>query len=192
VLIHRQDQRGVTLVELMIGIAILAILVSQALPSFGSWIQNQQIRNTAEAILNGLQVAKAQAIKANTNTEFVLVAAAVDPTSVANVGAAASTAGTNWIVRNFQAGGAYGASDYVQGRVGQEGSRNATVASGQGSFVFTPLGRLLNPPAASINIDVDNINAYSGKRTMRVIVTPGGQIRMCDPNKVDPTNPQYC
>ncbi len=189
--IHRHGQKGFTLVELMIAVAIVGILLTQAVPSFSAWIQNAQIRNSAEAILNGLQLARAQAVQRNASVELALIAAGTDPVA-ANVGAAASVSGSNWIVRNYQATGAYVAADFIQGRSGQEGSKSATVAAGQGSFVFTSLGRLLNPPAANVNIDVDSGNTYTNKRTMRVIVSPGGQILMCDPNKVDPGNPQFC
>jgi type IV fimbrial biogenesis protein FimT len=198
VLAIRHRQEGVTLIELLVGIAILAILLSQAMPSFTAWIQNQQIRNGAEAILNGLQLAKAKAVQSNINTELALIPAATDPTC-ANVAAATSTTGSNWIVRTFQASGAYQCnppaptpSDFIQGRSGEEGSRNATIVADQGSFVFTPLGRLLNPPAADVKIRVDSASSYTDKRRMCVIVTTAGQILMCDPNRVDPTNPQFC
>lgn len=190
-LIQRHRQWGVTLIELMIGIVILAILLSQAMPSFTAWVQNQQIRNSAEAILNGLQLAKARAVQSNTNTELALIPAGTDP-APANVAAAATTTGTNWIVRTFQATGNYTAADFIQGRSGEEGSRNATIVAGQASFVFTPLGRLLNPPAADVQINIDSASNYNNRRPMRVTVSPGGQIRMCDPNRVDPTNPQFC
>jgi type IV fimbrial biogenesis protein FimT len=190
VLTNRHKQGGFTLVELMIGLAILALLLTQALPSFTSWLQNLQIRNTAESILNGLQLAKAQAVKSNTSVELVLTA--TSPPNAANVGAPAAATGKNWIVRTFQSTGAYTATDFIQGRAGTEGSKNATVAATQASFVFTPLGRLLNPPATNVNININNSQSYGNKRPMRVIVSPGGQILMCDPNKVDPSNPQFC
>jgi type IV fimbrial biogenesis protein FimT len=170
----------------MVGLAIVGLLLMQAVPSFSAWIQNMKVRNSAEAILNGLQLARSQAVRSNASTELVLITG--EPLA-SNVGAAASTIGTNWIVRNYQSGGVYTASDFVQGRSGKDGSKNAVVAAGQGSFVFTPLGRLLNPPAANVNIDV---STPTGTRPMRIIVSPGGQILMCDPNKVDPTNPQFC
>jgi type IV fimbrial biogenesis protein FimT len=182
-------QHGVTLVELLIGMAILAMLVMQALPSFNSWLQNLQIRNAAEAILNGLQVAKAHALKTNIVTEFVLTKGQPVP---ANTGAAASASGTNWIVRTYQSSGNYTEEDFVQGRPGDEGSKNATVAAGQSSFVFSPLGRLVNPPSEDVHIDVNNGMTYENRRSMRVIISPGGQIVMCDPNKTDASNPQFC
>jgi type IV fimbrial biogenesis protein FimT len=190
--------RGFTLIEVLITVTILGILIALGLPAFTSLIQNLQIRTSAEAILNGLQLAKAQAVRSNLSTELVLTTA--NPVA-ANVGAAATVNGTNWIVRTYKQNGVYlnagcpvpgPTCDFVQGRIGQEGSKSAVVASGASSFVFTPLGRLLNPPAGNINIDVTSSNAYSGQRPMRVVVSPGGQILMCDPNRVVPNNPQFC
>jgi type IV fimbrial biogenesis protein FimT len=189
VLTPHPDPRGFTLIEMMLAIAILGILLAVGLPTFTTWIQNQQIRNTAESILNGLQLAKAQAVRSNASTQLILTNATP---IAANVGAAASTTGTNWIVRSYQTINPYAAADFIQGRSGQEDSKNATVAAGSGSFIFTALGRLLNAPAANVNIDVTSSVTYSGKRPMRVIVSPGGQILMCDPDHVDPGNPQFC
>ncbi len=186
----RQRQGGLTLVELLIGLAILGALLLQGLPSFAAWLQNQRIRNTAESILNGLQVAKAQAVRSNLSTELALVPGTTDPVA-ANVGVAASTSGTGWIVRTFRADGSYTAADFVQGRSGKEASAKVTVAAPQGSFVFTPLGRLLNPPATNIEINVGHTDSYADKRPMRVVVTTGGAIRMCDPNG-PAGNPQTC
>jgi type IV fimbrial biogenesis protein FimT len=187
-MLNLRPNRGFSLIELLVALTIVGVVLMQAVPSFSDWIQNQQVRTSTEAILNGLQLARAQAIRSNASTEFALIAGTTEPL-VSNVGAAASASGTNWIVRNYQAAGIYTAPDFVQGRSGKEGSKTAVVAAGQGSFVFTPLGRLLNPPAADVAI---NVSSPTSTRPMRIIVSPGGQFLMCDPNKVDPTNPQFC
>ena len=58
-------QRGFTLVELMIGIAIVGLSLVMAAPSFSSWIQSTQIRTAAEAVQNGLQLARGEAVRRN-------------------------------------------------------------------------------------------------------------------------------
>ena len=65
-------QAGVSLVELLIGIAILAILISFGISSYRSWIQNSQIRNSAESVVNGLQLARAEALRRNAYVRFNL------------------------------------------------------------------------------------------------------------------------
>jgi len=57
-------QQGVTLIELMVGIAILATLLAMGIPAFTGWIQDTQVRTAAESILNGLQTARAEAVRA--------------------------------------------------------------------------------------------------------------------------------
>lgn len=181
-------QRGVTLVELMIGIAVMGFLLSQAVPAFTIWMNNLRIRAAAEAILNGLQLAKAEAVKSNLSTEFVLT------TASPAFGVTGSVSGTNWVVRTYQSGGTYTAADFVQGRSASDGSSNVSVAAGQANVVFTPLGRLSNPPAADINIDVTS--SFAGSRSMRVSISRGGQVLMCDPDVtakgLNPNNPQFC
>ena len=50
-------ERGFSLVELMVTVAVLSLLMTLAVPSFNEWIQNGRIRTAAESIQNGLQVA---------------------------------------------------------------------------------------------------------------------------------------
>src|SRR2546425_7571454 len=68
---RRRSQRGFTLIEIMISLTVLGILLMVALPSFGTWLQNQQLRAASEATLNGLQVARAAAIQRNVLVQFV-------------------------------------------------------------------------------------------------------------------------
>jgi prepilin-type N-terminal cleavage/methylation domain-containing protein len=44
-------QFGFTLIELMIGIVVLAVLVSLSMPMFREWMASTQIRNASDALL---------------------------------------------------------------------------------------------------------------------------------------------
>ena len=64
--------RGFTLIELMVAVAIFGLLLTLGSRSFTAWIQNQQIRTGAESVLNGMQLARGEAVKRNASAMFVL------------------------------------------------------------------------------------------------------------------------
>ena len=65
-------ERGFTLVEVMISITVLGIILMLGLPAFGTWLQNQQLRAASEGMLNGLQTARAEAIRRNLLVQIVV------------------------------------------------------------------------------------------------------------------------
>lgn len=204
---------GFTLVELMIGITILAILLGIAVPNFQTWFQNIQIRNAAESITNGLQRARAEAVTRNTTVRFQF-------TNNLSATCALSTISTNWVVSQDNPVNSCNsaASDTVaprliQTRAASEGSLNAVVATAtlkadgtaatavfDGSITFDGLGRITAPAtdAAMVAVDVSNptggscATAAGPMRCLRIEISiPGGQARMCDPAK-PATSPQGC
>lgn len=206
VLTQWHNQQGVTLIELIVGIAILAILLAVAAPNLSSWIQNAQIRTAAEAMQNGLQLARAEAVRRNASVRFQLM----DTTSNACV---LSTTGVNWIVSQDDPSGACASTPsdtvaprIIQMRAGTEGSTNATVASTQSPIAFNGLGRQVsatnadlsttaNPPV-TVTIDIKNPTGglcmpAGTMRCLQVQVSASGQVRMCDPAIVS-TDPRGC
>lgn len=155
-------QTGVTLIELVIGLAVFGILTMLALPSFTAWLQNLQIRAATESIQNGLQTARAEAIRRNAQVSFSMAG----PDSSWNV-AVVSTA------------------ENIQTRAGTEGSPNAQITTTDPVIVFDGLGKA--NLAANATIQVTNPQGGAcgtGATSMRcldVTVAVGGQIRMCDP-----------
>ncbi|MBK7423660.1 MAG: GspH/FimT family pseudopilin [Propionivibrio sp.] len=61
------------MIELLIGVAVLGILLALGASSFRVWIGNMRIRTTAEAIQNGLQLARGEAVRRNALVRFQLV-----------------------------------------------------------------------------------------------------------------------
>lgn len=66
-------QRGFTLVELIVTIAVLALILFAVMPSIGTWLENTRIRNVADSLQNGLQVARGEAVRRNQNVSLWLV-----------------------------------------------------------------------------------------------------------------------
>lgn len=170
-------QKGVTLIELMIGLTILGILVMAALPSYTAWIQNTQIRTATESVLNGMQLARAEAVRRNTNVRLVFGAA------------------SSWTVS------VPGTGEQIQARTSGEGSQNVTVTrtpAATTTITFNSLGRVVANADASASItqvDLDvppTILAASASRELRIVVSAGGNVRMCDPNVTDATDPRKC
>ncbi|MCC7546497.1 MAG: GspH/FimT family pseudopilin [Burkholderiales bacterium] len=169
---HAALQRGVTLIELMIALVIVAMLILVAMPSFSAWMANAQIRNAAEAILNGMQFARTQAIQFNTAVQFEL------------------TGETIWTVSRVSDG------EELQRRV-EEGSANATSITQPDAatiLTFNGMGWIIANDDGSDSItqvDVDSSLDIDGERPLRITVTPGGSLKMCDPAVAAP-DPRVC
>lgn len=60
--------RGLTLIELMIAVAIAAVLMALAAPNFQQAINGNRLSSAAAEVVGGLQLARSQAIRANRRT----------------------------------------------------------------------------------------------------------------------------
>ena len=65
-----KKDRGFTLIELMITVAIVAIVASIAFPSFQKLIQDQRTIAQANDLLGSIQVARSEAVKRGRNVTF--------------------------------------------------------------------------------------------------------------------------
>ena len=57
-----QTQRGVTLIELLLALGLLVLLVTQAVPAFGQWLDRHRLQAAARAVAADLQLARSEAI----------------------------------------------------------------------------------------------------------------------------------
>lgn len=166
-------QAGVNLIELMIGLAVLAILILVALPSYTVWIQNTQIRTAAEGLLAGLDLARAEAIRRNTNVELQM------------------NSGSSWTVRVVSGG------QVIQRRE-EEGSGGAVVTvtpAGSTKVTFNGFGRVTanedgTLPITEVKVDSDKI-APADSRELCVMIGSSGLVRLCDPQVAAP-DPRAC
>ena len=165
---------GFTLIELMIAITVLAILLYVALPNFAVWIQNTQIRTAGEAILNAMQLARAEAIRRNVNIEMRM------------------DVSSGWTAR------VAGTGEVIQSRLAGEGTAAALVTItpvGAKTVTFNSFGSIGTnadgtATVTEIKIDSPAISA-ADSRELCILVRAGGNVRMCDP-QVAVTDTRSC
>jgi type IV fimbrial biogenesis protein FimT len=141
---------GFTLLELLMVIAIIAILGALAVPSFNTTVEKRRIVEAAEAVLADLRWARAEAIKRNKKVRVVFTTGSswsyrvtVDPYNSADdlkTVNGSSFPSTNSLTANFGSV-AYTTFEPVRG-TGSAG--NATIASDNFSATVTvsTLGRM--------------------------------------------------
>lgn len=168
---------GVTLIELITGMAVLLVLMALAAPSYNQWLENSRVRTLAESIQQGLQLARAEAVKRNTQVQFVME----DDLS--------------WyigcVVPNDDDDDDDGRPDCpaeIQTKSSKEAFANSTTVTftpGDTSIaIFSGFGRVAKAPAAASfeQIELSTTALEEGqRRDLRVILGAGGSVRMCDP-----------
>jgi type IV fimbrial biogenesis protein FimT len=196
----KTQQRGVTLIELAVVLAVVAILFATAAPSFSTWVHNVQIRTATESVQNGLQLARAEAIRRNRSVMFWLTS-----TSTADwlVGCA-NPVGAGTVPE--QPGDCPGTltnatptpSNYIQRQAAadqQTALPQITVApAGATNVTFNSVGLVIpnvDGSASITQITVNDPSVSSGARPLIVTIS-GGQIRMCDPNLSLANDPRGC
>lgn len=197
--------RGFTLVELIVTIALLSILVALASPSFSQWIRSAQVRTVAETLQNGVRTAQAEALRRNRQVVFLLT------NDEPGLSAVATESGRNWVIRWIPLPGdtvvatAPDNQPFVQGGAVADFAGGVNI-TGPAAICFNALGRRVAATAAATGVTgavctVDpgeplaafEIERAGAARPLRVTVALGGQVRLCDPARtVGTTTPDGC
>lgn len=196
-------QAGVTIIEMMIALTIMALLVFLALPNMSTWLNNTQIRTAGETLLAGINLARTEALRNNTVARFQM-------TTSLDSACALSNTGTSWVVSLADPTGACDttpsnttAPQIIQKKSGSEGAQRAEVTADGSTIYFNGLGRLASPGGAANITRIEIANSAGGvcrhldttngtMRCLSITISTGGQIKMCDPAVTDPTDPRIC
>jgi len=189
--------RGMSLVELMVGLGIATFLLMAGMPAFVTWLQNAQNRTAAEVIMNGMQLARLEAVKRNAVVRFDLTD---DSGRIAwNVGCVTVTDQCPATIQRRVADEAAvnaraGVSKTVLPTSIPAGYFSSPIAAGTeltAGVSFNGLGRVVNEGEDIARVDITNVSSEDARRYV-VMVTSGGLVRMCDPALSLEKTPQGC
>ena len=178
------NARGFTLIELLIAVTIFGFLIMLAGPMYTEFMGNAQIRNGAEAMLNGVRLAQSKALGFNLPTILTFDAA------------------NGWTVSTDDPDNP-GTPLFTETYSFKDGAKQVTVAPTPGAgteITFDGLGRLVgNTDGATTITAFDITNTTSGTRPLRVVVSNTAKAtgtKLCDPDPAiaanDPTDPRIC
>jgi type IV fimbrial biogenesis protein FimT len=201
----RHHSTGISLLELLVAIAVLAVLLAAVMPSASEVLANLRLRAAAEAAISGIQKARSEAVKSNQTVTFWLVSsnsiAALDnscqlsDTSSSWVvsyddptGACAQTPSTDTAPRIVQ----INATGAAVNNMAVSALNSAGTASKQVSF--NGIGRHPDATVATDISTIDFTSSTSGARRLRVEISAMGGIRMCDRDLpvTTPQDPRAC
>lgn len=193
---------GFTLIEMMITVAIIAVLLGIGVPSFQSFIRNAELRTSAESIQAGLNLARTEALRRNVPVSFWLV------NGISST-CARSESGKSWVVSLDNPVNACDAATsaaiaprLIQSHLGTNGGAGVSVNAVDGNnpvaaascVTFNGFGRIQatctggDAPIARITL-----SATTGPgRTLQIQIAPGGAVRACDPSVTAASNPAHC
>lgn len=156
-------QRGISLIEMIVVIAMLGIVLAAGAPAFDTWMANSQIRGTAESIQNGLQLARAEAVRRNASVGFELF----------------PNQDVLWRVCCNAAGQA------VQQQPLNRAANLTITPAAAATYNFNGIGRVSNWNTTWGNViafGVTRPNAGSGVRNMQIELGSFGSVRICHPS----------
>jgi type IV fimbrial biogenesis protein FimT len=178
------NQRGVTLLEAMVVITIAAIVVAVGAPSLQSWIVSGRLRVKAESVLNGLQLARSEALKRNTAVFFTLSADS------------SWTVGCSTTVADLNNDGVDDCPASIQAKPAVEGGEGTTVAltpSTSTTATYTGLSILASTNKdGSVPFTAVNFTSAGTTKAYRVTLSAGGQSKLCDPTVTTTGDPRKC
>ena len=166
------NRSGFTLVELMIVIALVAIILALAAPSFTATLARKRMEGVASELATDIQYARSEAAQRNaavgvvfgSNCYTVYTLGTTDATTCASLG----TGGTS--LKDVQVGG---------------GTSLAFVPATSGAFIaFDPV-RGMATDAGAGTTDLSgyvNVTNSAGNWQIRALVTRVGRAKLCSPN----------
>lgn len=159
---------GFTLIELLVTVTVLAVGLSLAAPAFTQQIANYRLRGAAESIVNGLNFARAEAVRRNAPVSFTL-----------------DSGGPGWTVEQVS-----NATTLQSRASGETPAISATSSNGALGLTFTPTGLVDTSGTRLLQVTLSSSVAHTDSR--QIDIFGGGLIRVCDPTVAATNDPRGC
>ncbi|WP_372741217.1 GspH/FimT family pseudopilin [Neptunomonas sp.] len=150
---HKSD--GFSLIELIVAIAILAIIVTVAIPSFGNSLERKRTQGLTTAIATDMEFLLAEATKRNLNVSMTL--------SSTGYSIAADNSGTSIPVKSITYANNYPGS-----------SATANFGGSPVSLVYT-----YNPKLGRLTSSIGSVTVTNGNASLTIFVNPLGRPSVC-------------
>lgn len=182
-------RRGFSLIELMVTLTVAALLMMLAVPAFQTWIADARVRSTAEAFANGVRLAQGESVRRSRTAVVMLTngAAELDATPAKN--------GKRWVAQMLERKTEDSDAPSLFLRSGGEAAEMDVTVTGNALICFNAYGRQVSLTSAESGVGADctapsggdTVSEYSftrtGGRTLKVLVSLGGNVRLCDAAK---------
>jgi type IV fimbrial biogenesis protein FimT len=164
---------GMSIIELMLTISIVAVLAGLAVPSFTNVIQNSRVRSQASDLMANLAIARAEAAKRGMRVTMCPSTTYNSATPACNTGTLGTAWGQGYIVfADVNADGAFNAGSDVLIMVSEALSGNNTLTSA--NFTNNPVNTLQFRPSGSTNLPANGCTLCTPTGG------PGGTFKLCD------------
>jgi type IV fimbrial biogenesis protein FimT len=177
---YMKRHRGITMIELLVTIAIVAILAALGMPSYQDMVERNRLKQAVEALKSDLQWMRVEAIKQSCNLE------------------ASFTNGANWSYQIYIPPAAAGTSCFVQHEnhgCPAAATANCNIRTGNSTeFAGVSMGTVafITNPATMAAFDFrrgeatrdgdpknGRVEMNSANYDVKVVVAPVGRVRIC-------------